>query len=355
MFNSGEEVSKKLLSDPVDITVKALPSPKPQEFADMVGAFTLTGKVSKSAVSPGETATVTIEVKGQGALDRMRDVKLSVAGARIYADKPTLTEKIEAGAGLVSTRVFKFAVVPDRAGSLELGAIKLGSFNPFTEKYDILTASLGTISVTGGSATNPDANHNQATFPSAAGGTQDQAADQKNAINSTEAPAQSEAPSQAPLTPKTVSDEPASPKPWYLGPVALAVEILILSALAAWIVVSRGWRRLKSVSVTSGNNVGDNISSLLSSLEQGDAQAIDDAVLTLKKFFAAEGQDAHAMTSQDLLRAASLKGLDQSGVEAMRRLVSELDRRQYSESGGDAAAVVPDIKILLQYIQSRGV
>jgi len=78
----------------------------------------------------------------------MRDVNLSPFKAKVYADRPLLKEKIEPGAGLVSTRTLKFAVVPTRAGVLDLGEIRLSSFNPFTEQYEELTASIGQVNVT---------------------------------------------------------------------------------------------------------------------------------------------------------------------------------------------------------------
>ena len=356
-FNMGEEVSKKLTSEPIDVTVKPLPSPQPAEFSDIVGAFTLKASVSKTSLSPGETSTITLELKGQGALDRMRDIKLNIPGVRVYADKPTLTEKLEAGAGLMSTRVMKFALVANAPGQIELGSVNIASFNPFTEKYETLSAPLGKLSIAGTAAAG---NLNNA--PVAAAPAQQANADKTEANHNHNQSLNQEAATEAPkeiLAPKVVTGDAETARPWYLGPVALAIEILLLAALAGFMMVRRGWTRLKAIDSSSVKKSTTDISPILAALESADAQiknqAFDKATHKLKELLSSPGHDAAAMTTRDMIASAESLKFDETHMEALRRVLAEIDRREY---GGDAdtgfdQSFMTELRQLLLYCQAR--
>lgn len=352
MMGMGEEVSRKLQSNQVSITVKPLPAPKPADFSDMVGAFTISSNVSKRSLSVGETATVTIEVKGQGALDRMRDIKLNVAGARVYDDKPSLSEKIEPGAGLVSTRVFKFAVVPNASGPIELGTVKLSSFNPFTESYDGISTALGTINVAGAGQTGSPAVSGtvpSAAAPSSQGVTQNQ-------VSSAPATDQPKTPD---LSPRVVGDgDSAGKRPWFLGPVALAIEVLLLVVLVSLIVLRRSWHKLKSSSPSRKDaQVRQNLSSIIEELDQSHPEVVERALRALKEALADQGQDPLALTPRDLIRNAEQMKFDLSQVEALRRILTEIDRRAYSGESTEIleTSFLADLRNLLTYCQARNV
>jgi BatD DUF11 like domain len=361
-FNMGEEVSRKLLSDVIEVVVKPLPSPKPAEFADVVGAFTLSTNVSKRAIGAGETATVTVEIKGQGALDHMKDFKLNIAGARVYTDKPTLTEKIEAGAGLISSKTFKFAVVPNAQGTVELGTLKIASFNSFTETYDTMTASLGSlvvgVSPLGGSANNVVA-PSQPLAESPKTVTAEQAV-----VKSDASPGQAvgaDGTTGAALASRKVTDQPENIRPWFFGPVALAIEVLLLAAIVGGLIVRRGWRRLRMSAPTSKRKSAKQwqglIGELIGELASGDRPVFDRAVIQLKEILSENSQDPLAMTSQDLIKSAESMNFEPKHVEALRRLLNELDRMAYS-GGTDSAtepSVIADLRDLLVYCQSRSV
>ena len=350
-FNMGEEVSKKLLSDAVDVLVKPLPSPRPADFSDMVGAFSVSSNVSKRSLNVGETATVTIEVKGQGALDRMRDLKLNIAGARVYADKPSLAEKIESGAGLVSTRVFKFAVVPNITGNLELGTVKLSSFNPFTETYDSLTANLGTLAIGAGAT-------QQGSTATASGGTSDTSPPKETPATTNHN--QEVSPSNAPLdlSPKALGEgSEKKARPWYLGPVALGLEFLLLAGILATLMVRRGWRKMQASAPAVSSLQRDHISSVLKDLDGNQPEVTDRAIRALKESLAGAGQDPAAMTSRDLIHNAEVQNFDAVQIETLRRVLAEIDRREYSgdTSNSVESSLISDLKTLLTYCQARNV
>ena len=351
-LSMGEEVSKKLFSAQISVDVKPLPNPKPAEFADIVGAFTLTSNISKRKIGTGETATVTLEIKGQGALDHMRDVNLTIAGARVYADKPVLTEKIEAGAGLVSTKILKYAIVPNAQGLVELGTVKLASFNTFTETYDTMTANLGSLEV-GVPSLTPTGTAVVASNPNAPA----EASAASSGSNPVANPAVVPPSPDAPLSPRLITDEPDSARPWFLGPVALAVEVLLVAGLLGGLILRRGLRRLKSSAPLVKKKSAKQWQGLIAELAQGDRLVFDRAVMQLKEILSANSQDPLAMTSRDLIRSAESMKFDPLHVEALGRLLKVLDRLAYSGNPDQPteASSVADLTALLIYCQSRGV
>jgi hypothetical protein len=160
IFETGKEVSKKVSSETQSVDVKSLPANKPDNFADIVGEFQLLADVSRRNLKEKETSTISLTLKGVGALDRMIDPILSeVSGVRIYADKPQISEQVSEG-GLMSEKVWKFAVVPSEGGAKDFGDVKFSVFNPAKESWDVLKVSIGVLTVeqgviaSGGAAAN---------------------------------------------------------------------------------------------------------------------------------------------------------------------------------------------------------
>lgn len=343
----GEEVSGKLLSTPVDVTVKPLPSPAAPGFADIVGAFTMKADISKRNLNVGETSTVTIEVKGQGALDRMSDLKLNIPGAKIYADKPTLKESVQAGVGLVSTKTFKFAVVPQGAGSLNLGTLKIAGFNPFTEVYDQLSADLGVILVSGQAAATVAGQ--DATPPAVVPSTS-----QSNETN------HNQSISKAPidLSAKPLAEgEVSKPRVWYLSPVALAAELLMVALIIAAFVLRKTWQKVRIATAKEDVDLKSHLTEALGHLERGDTVSVSAAVLALKKHLAEPGQDPAAMTSLDVLNAAGTRVLAPERLASLQRLLAQLDKQAYSEdsNGGLPTSMIDEFKSLLRDLEAKGV
>jgi hypothetical protein len=344
-FGFGEEVSRKLTSRPVDVIVKPLPSPKPEGFADMVGAFSVKANVSKRDLSVGDTATVTIEVKGQGALDRMLDLKLGVVGAKVYTDKPTLTESIQAGPGLVSAKTFKFAVVPHTAGAIDLGSIKVAAFNPFTESYETLSAALGSLQVSGSGAQAPVSQSAVGTTPSPMEANTATDHNQKGNQSPTE------------LAGKKIDEAAANErKSWLFSPVAIAIEILLLALAIAAILFKSSWRMLRKTSSGIEENPKKDLQQALAGFDQPDGDPLVVAVGALKRFLADGQQDPAAMTSSDLLRAAEVKGVLSDHQAILRRVLNHLDRRAYAGDVSDEASqgLIQDMRTVMRDLVSRG-
>ena len=341
VFNMGREVTRTLRSDSTDVDVRPLPLPKPKDFADIVGAFSLSAAISKRELKPGDTATVTIEIKGQGALDRMRDLKIAPPQSKVYADRPDLKERIEPGAGLVSVRTLKFAVVPSVAGDLDLGEVRLSSFNPFTEEYEVLSTQLGIIKVLGEGALKPSGNI------SAPVGGGESAEDNAGAQNS---PVLAK-PAEVNLSPEKIENVADSRFPWLLSPWVLAIEVLVLVLVISLFLLRRSFRR---DSVVSRQPVQVNPWRDVYVNREG-SECIDRVVCLLKEEFCKDGQDPKALTSKEILGSEACLRMTPSLRSSLQRVLELYDLMIYGQKSLDKLpdAVFRDIQGIIDFYKNR--
>lgn len=151
-FGGGYSVENKSFATEKDtLLVKPIPEEgRPKNYRGLVGDFTLSAVLSDEDVKVGETSTLTITMKGQGSLDSYSEPDLNLPKhIKVYADKPELKEEMSLKKGLLSEKVFKFALVPTRGGEFDLGSYKESVFDTQKEKFVDLQASLGTLKVEG--------------------------------------------------------------------------------------------------------------------------------------------------------------------------------------------------------------
>jgi hypothetical protein len=89
-------------------------------------------------VAVGEPLTLSLRVAAQGLFaEQLPEVELpTVDGAQVYPDRES-TQTVEHSGGVIGERVRKFAVVPNRAGTLELPAIRIRWWNTQTDAAEV--------------------------------------------------------------------------------------------------------------------------------------------------------------------------------------------------------------------------
>ena len=152
LWGSGNTSEKNFRSAPVSIEVLPLPlAGRRADFSGLVGEFSGQADFSTRSVPVGETVTLTLIIEGKGATTGMADPELVLGDkAKVYKDKPQSQDMIQAD-GVTGQRSFKLAIVPSRAGDLDLGTLKIQHFNTAAAQYQDILIELGTIQVTGGS------------------------------------------------------------------------------------------------------------------------------------------------------------------------------------------------------------
>jgi len=136
-----------LTTDPIGLHVNALPEAgKPTDFTGLVGTFQMTSTLEPASLKAGESATLTIQVEGQGTVNRIPDLDLpSMEFARTYSDQPVL-ETGQSRQGLLGTKTMKWALVPENAGDFKVPSLSISFFNPQTKKYHVLTTPMHPLS-----------------------------------------------------------------------------------------------------------------------------------------------------------------------------------------------------------------
>ncbi len=135
LFDSGERLTRR--TAPVTVTVLPLPEQgRPQGYTGAVGRFRCAAKADRTRVRVGEPVTVTVTVSGRG---NFRGFKLPPwpMPAGVKAFPPTKDEEVSYDSRwrLSGRKVLETIVVPEQAGTLDLGAYELPYFDPSEGRY----------------------------------------------------------------------------------------------------------------------------------------------------------------------------------------------------------------------------
>ena len=136
-FSQGTRAEHKVLrTKPISIEVLPLPEKgKPGDFKNTIGNFNIVANLGKDDLEVGDTTTLTITISGNGNL---RGVSLPEPDLKnlfkIYPDQPEFNQTV-IGNQVTGRKVFKFALVPLKAGTGNLPAFTLSYFDPTVKDY----------------------------------------------------------------------------------------------------------------------------------------------------------------------------------------------------------------------------
>ena len=125
----------ELASQPLVLDVLPLPEQgKPADFSGAVGHFALDVRAAPLEVTAGDPVTMTYTLHGEGDLSSV--VPPAIAGSdtlRVYPVQPATTPP----GSPAGTRAFEQVVIPQRAGSVRLPAIRFSWFDPEARAYRV--------------------------------------------------------------------------------------------------------------------------------------------------------------------------------------------------------------------------
>jgi len=126
----------EIVSETLDLEVMRLPEEgRPADFSGLVGSFEIESNIEPSSMKAGDSATLTVVVKGKGNISRIPDLKIPESdNTKVYADQPVLNPELNSN-GLGGTKIMKWALVPEKEGDLEIPPIRLSFFDVETRKY----------------------------------------------------------------------------------------------------------------------------------------------------------------------------------------------------------------------------
>ena len=134
--NFGRLKHKTLRTKVITLDVQPLPQKnRPEKFSNLIGDFIISAQLSRAEVEVGDTTTLTVTVAGQG---NVKDISLTSPqwgdDFKVYEDQSEYRQTT--GARSVSgEKVYTYALVPLKAGGLQVPAIALNYFDPTKGDY----------------------------------------------------------------------------------------------------------------------------------------------------------------------------------------------------------------------------
>lgn len=129
VINNYKQVS--IPSNNLKITVSPL-----NKNVYAVGDYSFTYSIDKSKVKVGDTVTLTFKITGAGDLNFSQNLKLpNIDGLKYYPAKPKVSVHSTLN-GLVSEKVEKIAIIPEKKGYYKIPKLKIIFYNPNKMKYE---------------------------------------------------------------------------------------------------------------------------------------------------------------------------------------------------------------------------
>lgn len=145
-------------SEPARITVKPLPAGAPAGFDSVnVGSMSFSATLSDRAAAVGQPVTLRLTAQGDGNVKAWSLPAVpAVAGLRAFT--PTSSDKLAPkGSRIAGARVVETVLVPDRAGTFTVPAIRWPTFDPRTGAYRVQETAALTLEVLPAAPTAPSA------------------------------------------------------------------------------------------------------------------------------------------------------------------------------------------------------
>ena len=145
-FSTGRPMA--LSSEPVNVKVLSLPAKgRPADFSGLVGNFQVESKLEPTEIRAGESATLTVLLKGRGNVHRIPDLEMpQLHHTKVYADQPVLETETDQQA-IGGSKTMKWALVPEKEGLHHIPPLTLSFFDTKTRTYRSIGTSPMSLSV----------------------------------------------------------------------------------------------------------------------------------------------------------------------------------------------------------------
>lgn len=144
--------SRAIETEPLRVSVRALPEGAPEGFAGAVGQLHLTGSLGRRRAPAGTPLELELVVEGTGNPTAVPPPDLP-RWPEVTVDSPNVDATTEVNGVTVGGRTtFRFLLTPRQSGRLDLGSARLAYFDPSRGGYAVDSLHLGEIQVEPGPA-----------------------------------------------------------------------------------------------------------------------------------------------------------------------------------------------------------
>ncbi|HRR07281.1 MAG TPA: BatD family protein [Rhodothermales bacterium] len=145
---SGFPQNITIASEPLAITVRALPSNAPQGFAGAVGRLNMTAKLDKERVEVGSPVMLTVMIGGSGNIATLATPVISVPEVVEKYD-PEVSSDIDRSVQVYGNKTFRFTLIPRENGQHTIPAFTFSYFDLLSNSYKTITAGPFKFTATG--------------------------------------------------------------------------------------------------------------------------------------------------------------------------------------------------------------
>lgn len=147
---AGNVVQMTAMASPISMEVKQLPPEAPADFTGSVGEYSISANLDKTSLASGDALTMTVTIRGDGEPKTITKPRLPDLGQFEVFDPEVTTGSAVQGSTLITTKTFKYVIVPHRRGEYTLGPVAFSYFDPARKAYAEAKSQPLTISVTQG-------------------------------------------------------------------------------------------------------------------------------------------------------------------------------------------------------------
>ena len=139
-FDSYQNVTKELISSPVTINVKPLPTGKPSSFSGAVGSFTMNSEINKTELKANEAVTIKLIIRGNGNIKLLKNPDVVFPNDfEVYDPKVDNNIRVSVS-GANGTKTIEYMAIPRFAGDFEIPVINFSYFDTKAGAYKTLSS-----------------------------------------------------------------------------------------------------------------------------------------------------------------------------------------------------------------------
>ena len=137
-YGTYQDVSKELVTEPVTIDVKTLPSEKPASFTGAAGNFTITSSIDTKDLATNGFATLRLKVAGNGNLRYLTPPVLDFPEEiEIIRTNNILSEHTTSN-GVTGSKTFEYQLKSRNTGTIITPSVEFSYFDVQTQSYQTL-------------------------------------------------------------------------------------------------------------------------------------------------------------------------------------------------------------------------
>ena len=139
-FDTYQNVSKELISSPVTINVKPLPTGKPSSFSGAVGNYSINSEINRTELKANEAITIKLTIKGTGNMKLIKTPDITFPNDfEVYDPKVDNSNIRVTAAGSSGTKTIEYMAIPRFAGDFIIPSVNFSYFDTKSGSYKTIT------------------------------------------------------------------------------------------------------------------------------------------------------------------------------------------------------------------------